>query len=45
MKSSMSFKGMYVVLLTLFLMAPGLATAEKAYESVDENSLYVRMGV
>ncbi|QPJ64336.1 MAG: hypothetical protein G3M78_02555 [Candidatus Nitrohelix vancouverensis] len=25
-------------------MAPGLATAEKAYESVDENSLYVRMG-
>jgi len=46
MKPSMSLKSMLLTLFVLFLVLPGFVNGQenKAYKSVDENSLYVRMG-
>lgn len=46
MKPSMSLKTMFVAMMMLFLVGPSLVSGQenKAYKSVDENSLYVRMG-
>ena len=46
MKTGMSLKTMFVTMMVLFLVVPSLVNGQekKAYKSVDEGSLYVRMG-
>ena len=46
MKTGMSLKTMFVTMMVLFLVIPSLVNGQekKAYKSVDESSLYVRMG-
>jgi hemoglobin len=44
MKTGISLRPMFVVMMVFFLVTPSLVNGHETNKSVDENSLYVRMG-